>query len=160
MSRPDHILPQRENALHEIVAAQILWDIIVIGGGATGLGTALEAATRGYKVLLLEQSDFAKGTSGKSTKLIHGGVRYLAQGNIKLVREACIERGLLIKNARHLVENKTFIVPVYHFWDLIKYRIGLKLYDWISGSFSMGASYFLPAKKAAGQLPGVIVKNL
>lgn len=160
MSRPDHILPQRENALHEIAAAQILWDIIVIGGGATGLGTALEAATRGYKVLLLEQSDFAKGTSGKSTKLIHGGVRYLAQGNIKLVREASIERGLLIKNARHLVENKTFIVPVYHFWDVIKYRIGLKLYDWISGSFSMGASYFLPAKKAAGQLPGVIVKNL
>jgi len=141
ISQPANIIPDRNQALNEILTAGTLWDIIVIGGGATGLGTALDAAARGYKVLLLEQCDFAKGTSGKSTKLIHGGVRYLAQGNFKLVREASIERGLLCKNAAHLVENKTFIVPVYTFLDAIKYRIGLKLYDWVSGKYSLGPSY-------------------
>ena len=89
------------------------WDVIVIGGGATGLGVALDATTRGYKTLLLEQVDFAKGTSSKSTKLLHGGVRYLAQGNIDLVKEALYERGLLLKNASHLVSNQSFIIPNY-----------------------------------------------
>src|SRR5688500_11800583 len=94
-----------------------VWDLVVIGGGATGLGIALDAASRGYSVLLLEQSDFAKGTSSRSTKLVHGGVRYLAQGNIRLVREASIERGLLLRNAPHLVKNQTFIIPVYSNWN-------------------------------------------
>ena len=160
ISQPANIIPDRNQALNEILTAGTLWDIIVIGGGATGLGTALDSAARGYKVLLLEQCDFAKGTSGKSTKLIHGGVRYLAQGNFKLVREASIERGLLCKNAAHLVENKTFIVPVYTFLDAIKYRIGLKLYDWVSGKYSLGPSYFLNSKKAKEILPAVITKNL
>ncbi|WP_126973290.1 glycerol-3-phosphate dehydrogenase/oxidase [Gynurincola endophyticus] len=119
------------------------FDVIVIGGGATGLGAALEAVTRGYKTLLLEQVDFAKGTSSKSTKLVHGGVRYLAQGDVKLVREASIERGLLVQNAPHLVRNQTFIIPVYSFFDRIKYTIGLKLYDWIAGKLSLGSSVFV-----------------
>ena len=89
------------------------WDIIIIGGGATGLGTAVDAATRGYKTLLLEQHDFAKGTSSRSTKLVHGGVRYLAQGNIKLVREALKERGLLLKNAPHVTTSLSFVLPCY-----------------------------------------------
>src|SRR3954468_18717062 len=87
------------------------WDCVIIGGGATGLGVALDAATRGYSTLLLEQYDFAKGTSGRSTKLVHGGVRYLAQGNISLVYEALHERGILLKNAPHLVKPQSFIIP-------------------------------------------------
>lgn len=93
------------------------WDVIVIGGGATGLGVALDSATRGFKTLLLEQIDFSKGTSSRSTKLVHGGVRYLAQGNIDLVKEALYERGLLLKNAPHLVSNQSFIIPNYNWWD-------------------------------------------
>ena len=105
------------------------WDVLVIGGGASGLGVALEAATRGYATLLLEQADFAKGTSSRSTKLIHGGVRYLAQGDVRLVREASIERGLLYRNAPHLVKKLSFIIPVYGFFNRLRYTIGLKLYD-------------------------------
>src|SRR5688500_3443041 len=129
----------RDKALEEI-SHQVEWDVLVIGGGATGLGVALDAVSRGYKTLLIEQADFAKGTSSRSTKLVHGGVRYLAQGDIKLVREACIERGLLQKNAPHLVKNQTFIIPVYNYWDKIKYAIGLKVYDWIAGRLSLGRS--------------------
>ena len=92
------------------------WDIIVIGGGATGLGVAVDAASRGYKTLLLEQSDFAKGTSSRSTKLVHGGVRYLQQGDIALVMEALRERGLMISNAPHLVSNRSFVIPSYEWW--------------------------------------------
>ncbi|MEO7802307.1 MAG: glycerol-3-phosphate dehydrogenase/oxidase [Ginsengibacter sp.] len=131
------------------------WDIVVIGGGSTGLGTALEAATRGYKVLLVEQSDFAKSTSGKSTKLIHGGVRYLAQGNIRLVREANVERGLLIKNAPHLVNDQQFIIPVYSQWERLKYLAGLKLYDWIAGWSSLGSTRFVKASEVVKAMPGL-----
>src|SRR5215213_5414899 len=106
-----------------------LWDIIIIGGGATGLGIAVDAASRGYKTLLLEQSDFAKGTSSRSTKLVHGGVRYLAQGNLRLVYEALHERGLLLQNAPHLVKKQAFIVPCYSLTDKFKYLAGLKFYD-------------------------------
>src|SRR5215813_362287 len=102
------------------------WDIVVIGGGATGVGCALDAASRGLDVLLLEQHDFGKGTSSRSTKLVHGGVRYLAQGNISLVREALKERGILLKNAPHLVHNLAFVVPCYSLWQKIFYGIGLK----------------------------------
>ncbi len=149
----------RNIAIQQLNSGKI-WDVLVIGGGSTGLGTALEAASRGYSTLLLEQSDFAKSTSGKSTKLVHGGVRYLAQGNIKLVREANIERGLLFKNAPHLVKNQSFIIPVYNLWDKIKYTIGLKLYDWIAGSWSLGSSNFISANKVIGKIPAINKKNL
>jgi glycerol-3-phosphate dehydrogenase len=137
-----------------------LWDVLIIGGGATGLGTALDAASRGYSVLLLEQSDFAKGTSSRSTKLVHGGVRYLAQGDVRLVREASVERGLLNRNAPHLVRNQTFIIPIYTWFDRIKYTIGLKLYDWIAGRLSLGSSNFISRKETLEQLPGIKTKGL
>ena len=136
------------------------WDIIVIGGGASGLGIALDATARGYKTLLLEQSDFAKGTSSRSTKLVHGGVRYLAQGDIKLVREASIERGLLYQNAPHLVKNQTFIVPVYTLFDKLKYLIGLKLYDKIAGKLSLGPSLLISKKETLQKMPGLRSKGL
>ena len=131
------------------------WDLLVIGGGATGLGVALDAVARGYKTLLVEQADFAKGTSSRSTKLVHGGVRYLAQGDIRLVREASIERGLLYRNPPHLVKNLSFIIPIYHYWDMLKYTIGLKLYDWISGKLTLGSSIFISRKKTLAALPGI-----
>src|SRR6267154_2112751 len=105
------------------------WDCCIIGGGATGLGTAIDAASRGFKTLLVEQHDFAKGTSSRSTKLVHGGVRYLQQGNIKLVTEALKERGLLLQNAPHLVHNLPFVVPNYMWWETPFYGLGLKLYQ-------------------------------
>jgi len=116
--------------------SEIKWDIIVIGGGATGLGVALDGASRGYKTLLLEQSDFAKGTSSRSTKLVHGGVRYMAQGDLFLVMEALHERGLMLKNAPHLTSNQEFVIPVYTLWDAIMYSVGLKFYDLLAGRLS------------------------
>ena len=129
------------------------WDIIVIGGGATGLGIAFDAVTRGYKTLLLEQSDFSKGTSSRSTKLVHGGVRYMAQGNILLVFEALHERGLMLKNAPHLTTNQEFVIPVYTLWDVFLYTVGLKFYDLLAGRLSMGKSYFISSAKALKRLP-------
>ncbi len=114
------------------------WDICIIGGGATGLGVAVDAASRGYTTLLLEQYDFAKGTSSRATKLVHGGVRYLQQGNIKLVMEALHERGILRRNAPHLVKDLSFIVPNYKWWEGPYYGIGLKVYDWMDGSLGLG----------------------
>lgn len=119
------------------------WDICIIGGGATGLGTALDAVSRGFKTILLEQFDFAKGTSSRSTKLVHGGVRYLQQGNIKLVMEALKERGLLLNNAPHLVHNQQFVVPNYKWWEKPFYGIGLKIYDKMAGKLGLGPSEFL-----------------
>ena len=116
--------------------SEIKWDIIVIGGGATGLGVALDGASRGYKTLLLEQSDFAKGTSSRSTKLVHGGVRYMAQGDLLQVMEALHERGLMLKNAPHLTSNQEFVIPVYTLWDAIMYTVGLKFYDLLAGRLS------------------------
>src|SRR5215218_5801979 len=142
----DTTIVNRDAQLKKI-AETPLWDILVIGGGATGLGVALDAIARGYKTLLVEQADFAKGTSSRSTKLVHGGVRYLAQGDIQLVREASIERGLLCRNAPHLVKNQTFIIPVYSYWDMLKYTVGLKVYDWISGKLTLGSSVFISRKK-------------
>ena len=101
------------------------WDMIVIGGGATGMGIAVDAASRGYDVLLLEQHDFGKGTSSRSTKLVHGGVRYLKQGNLALVREALQERGLLMRNAPHLVHERAFVIPNYRWWERPYYSMGL-----------------------------------
>src|SRR5690606_1673193 len=146
--------PNREEYLDRL-SKEADWDVIVIGGGATGLGIALDATTRGYRTLLVEQSDFAKGTSSRSTKLVHGGVRYLAQGNVRLVREASIERGILHRNAPHLVRDQTFIVPVYSRWDSLKYTIGLKLYDWIAGTLGLGDSVFISRKAVIEALPGI-----
>ncbi|WP_022802334.1 glycerol-3-phosphate dehydrogenase/oxidase [Deinococcus ficus] len=124
------------------------WDILVIGGGASGLGTAVEAATRGHRTLLLEGHDYAKGTSSRSTKLVHGGVRYLAQGNVSLVREALRERGLLRKNAPHLVHDLGFLVPAYDWWAGPFYGIGLKLYDLLAGKLNLGSSKYLDKTEA------------
>ena len=128
------------------------WDVIVIGGGATGLGVALDSVTRGYKTLLLEQVDFAKGTSSRSTKLVHGGVRYLAQGNIDLVKEALYERGLLSKNAPHLVKNQSFIIPNYRWYEGMFYTVGLKVYDFLAGKLSLGKSLHINKKETMNRL--------
>lgn len=152
--------PDRNALLNLAANTSFIWDVLVIGGGATGLGIALDAVMRGYNTLLLEQSDFAKGTSSRSTKLVHGGVRYLAQGNVGLVREASIERGLLQKNAPHLVKNQTFIIPIYNLIDRIKYTIGLKLYDWIASRLSLGSSVFISRKKTIEAMPGLKTKSL
>ncbi|OWP62561.1 FAD-dependent oxidoreductase [Hymenobacter amundsenii] len=125
------------------LSSQPEWDLLVIGGGATGLGVALDGLSRGYRTLLLERDDFAKGTSSRSTKLVHGGVRYLAQGDVGLVREALHERGLLLQNAPHLVENQDFVIPNYSWWGGPFYTIGLKLYDWLAGRRSFGDSRHL-----------------
>lgn len=150
---------KREEHLQELDKTD-LWDIIIIGGGATGLGAAVDAASRGYKTLLLEQVDFAKGTSSRSTKLVHGGVRYLAQGNIGLVNEALHERGLLLQNAQHLVKKQSFIIPCYSWFDKIKYLIGLKLYDWLSGKYSFGKSRSLTRDEVIGAIPEIEAKGL
>jgi glycerol-3-phosphate dehydrogenase len=119
----------RDEMVRGLAEQSAPWDLIVIGGGATGLGTAVDAASRGYRTLLLEQGDFAQGTSSRSTKLIHGGVRYLQQGNLKLVRQSLRERGLLSRNAPHLVSHLAFVVPNYTWWEGPFYGAGLKLYD-------------------------------
>ncbi|MCB0746151.1 MAG: glycerol-3-phosphate dehydrogenase/oxidase [Ignavibacteriales bacterium] len=137
-----------------------LWDFIIIGGGATGIGCAIEAASRGYKTLLLEQSDFAKGTSGRSTKLVHGGVRYLQQGNISLVLEALKERGVLRRNAPHLVHDLPFIVPNYDWWEGPFYGIGLKLYDALAGKEGFGASKLLSKEETLKHIPTIEQKGL
>ena len=123
----------RDDMIGKMEVPGLLWDIIVIGGGASGLGIALEAVTRGYKTLLLEKWDFAKGTSSRSTKLIHGGVRYLAQGNISLVMEALRERGRLKRNASHLVKDLPFVIPCYTWWEIVMYTVGLTFYDLLAG---------------------------
>ncbi len=151
---------QREQLTDALSHPEKSWDIIVVGGGATGLGTALDAASRGYKTLLLEQADFAKGTSSRSTKLVHGGVRYLAQGDIGLVREALYERGLLFKNAAHLVKNESFIIPNYKWWAGAFYTIGLTFYDLLAGKLSFGRSKHISKRETLDRLPGIRQKGL
>jgi glycerol-3-phosphate dehydrogenase len=136
------------------------WDMIVVGGGATGVGVAIDAATRGYDLLLLEQSDFGKGTSSRSTKLIHGGVRYLEQGNLSLVMEALKERGLLLQNAPHLVCNLGFVVPNYDWWEAPFYGIGLKLYNLLAGKYGFGASRILSKEETLERLPTIRTEGL
>ncbi len=139
---------------------KIEWDIIVIGGGATGLGIAVDAAQRGYRVLLLEKNDFAKGTSSRSTKLVHGGVRYLAQGNLKLVIEALRERGFLLKNAPHLTRVQEFVIPAYSYWQKWYYGIGLLVYDMLSNKLSLGRPSILTRKSTLSLLPSILKKKL
>jgi glycerol-3-phosphate dehydrogenase len=136
------------------------WDIAVIGGGATGMGIAVDAASRGYATCLLEQSDFGKGTSSRSTKLIHGGVRYLRQGNIALVIEALQERGLLRQNAPHLVGELAFVVPTYRWWETPYYGLGLRLYDLLAGTYGFGKSRMLSAGEALARLPTLQQRGL
>ncbi|MCF8053781.1 MAG: glycerol-3-phosphate dehydrogenase/oxidase [Deltaproteobacteria bacterium] len=151
---------KRAEMLQRLSREGELWDVIVVGGGATGLGVAVDAANRGYKTLLLEQSDFAQGTSSRSTKLIHGGVRYLKQGNISLVLEALHERGLLLRNAPHLVRHQSFIVPAYDWWDGPFYGIGLKLYDMLAGELGFGASQHLSRRETIKRIPTVASEGL
>lgn len=137
-----------------------LWDILIIGGGATGLGIAVDAASRGFRTLLIEQHDFAKGTSSRSTKLIHGGVRYLKQGNVRLVIEALKERGLLCQNAPHLVSHLPFLVPNYHWWEGPFYGIGLKIYDLLAGKLGIEKSMHLSQEEVLERLPTLEPKDL
>ncbi|WP_128330233.1 glycerol-3-phosphate dehydrogenase/oxidase [Apibacter sp. HY039] len=136
------------------------WDVIIIGGGSSGLGAAVDAATRGYKTILFEAHDFAKATSSRSTKLLHGGVRYLAQGDIALVKEALRERGLLEKNASHLAKKQVFVIPNYKWIDGPFYTIGLKIYDMLSKKLSLGKSEHINKKKTLEMLPTVEPKGL
>ncbi len=136
------------------------WDMIIVGGGATGVGVAIDASTRGYDVLLLERSDFGKGTSSRSTKLVHGGVRYLEQGNVSLVMEALKERGLLARNAPHMVKNLAFVVPTYDWWESPFYGIGLKLYDLLAGKYGFGASRLLSREQTLERLPTLNTEGL
>jgi glycerol-3-phosphate dehydrogenase len=136
------------------------WDMIVVGGGATGVGVAIDAATRGYDVLLVEQSDFGKGTSSRSTKLAHGGVRYLEQGNIGLVMEALKERGLLLQNAPHIVHDLAFVVPNYDWWEAPFYGLGLKLYQLLAGKYGFGVSRILSKEETLERLPTLKTEGL
>lgn len=136
------------------------YDLAIIGGGATGLGLALDAASRGYSVVLIDATDFAKGTSSRSTKLVHGGVRYLAQGNVSLVYEALHERTTLLHNAKHLAQPLAFILPCYKFWELPFYGIGLLLYDALSGRRSLGHTRFWGAKETLKNVPNLHTEGL
>jgi glycerol-3-phosphate dehydrogenase len=150
---------KRENVLSKLDSQEV-WDVIIIGGGASGLGTAIESVTRGYKTLLLEQHDFTKGTSSRSTKLVHGGVRYLSQGNIPLVFEALRERGFLKKNAPHLVSNLSFLIPSYSWWSIPFYTIGLTVYDLLAWRLSFGRSKPQTRSKTIAHIPTINKTNL
>jgi glycerol-3-phosphate dehydrogenase len=151
MNRGEKFNQLRENAE---------FDIVIIGGGATGLGCAVDAASRGYKTLLLEKYDFAKGTSSRSTKLVHGGVRYLAQGNIHLVREALLERGRMLRNAPHVCHKLGFVVPIYHWWDKYYYGFGLWIYEFLSAKFSLGKTKILSKENTLKHLPDLDLTDL
>jgi glycerol-3-phosphate dehydrogenase len=150
----------RTTMLRRATESEGPWDFLVIGGGASGVGVALDAASRGYSVLLLEQSDFGKGTSSRSTKLVHGGVRYLQQGNIPLVMEALRERGRLRRNAPHLVKDLEFIVPNYVWWEAPFYGIGMKVYDALAGKYGFGSSRNLSREETVARLPTIETEGL
>jgi glycerol-3-phosphate dehydrogenase len=152
--------PIDRNVLHARLRDVAPWDAVIIGGGATGLGIAVDAAARGLRVALIEQRDFASGTSSRSTKLIHGGVRYLAQGNVKLVREALAERAVLLKIAPDIVHPLEFVVPCYRFGEREFMRIGLGLYDLLAGKASLGPTRWLSREQTLRRLPGVQPKGL
>lgn len=157
--KPNHNrnpMTQKTTSRSDIIAAiksTATWDVLVIGGGASGLGAALESASRGYRTLLLEANDYAKGTSSRSTKLVHGGVRYLAQGNIPLVKEALYERGILKKNAPHLVHDMGFLIAAYQWWSMPFYGIGLKVYDFLAGKLNLKPSRFVSRQTALQLIP-------
>jgi glycerol-3-phosphate dehydrogenase len=146
---------KRENMLKQARERTQPWDMIIVGGGATGAGVAVDAATRGYSTLLLEQHDFGKGTSSRSTKLVHGGVRYLEQGNVSLVMEALKERGLLRQNAPHLVSELACVVPSYAWWEGPFYGVGLKLYELLAFKYGFGKSQQISKEETLQRLPNV-----
>lgn len=150
----------RNKQIKQIADESIIWDFIVVGGGATGLGTAVDAASRGFKVVLLEQADFTKATSSRSTKLVHGGVRYLAQGDVSLVIEALRERGLMKKNAPHLVKDQRFIIGNYKWWEKPFYTIGLTIYDILAGKLGLGRSLPMSKKSVIKEIPQIETKGL
>src|SRR5688572_13456913 len=146
--------------LERIDAARTPWDVVIIGGGATGVGVALDAASRGYSTVLVERGDFAQGTSSRSTKLIHGGVRYLRQGNVSLVLEALRERAVLRKNAPHLVSDLPFVVPIYDWWEGPFYGAGLKVYDLLAGRHGFGRSHLLSRDETIARIPTIESEGL
>jgi glycerol-3-phosphate dehydrogenase len=150
----------RQQMLNRVLERTEPWDIVIIGGGASGVGSAVDAASRGYEALLLEQSDFGKGTSSRSTKLVHGGVRYLEQGNISLVMEALRERGILRQNAPHLVSDLAFVVPRYDWWEAPFYGLGLKIYDLLAGKYNFGPSQILSREETLERLPTIKPEGL
>jgi glycerol-3-phosphate dehydrogenase len=153
------LLTRREDLLARLETPKV-YDMAIVGGGATGLGLALDAAARGYSVVLVESNDFAKGTSSRSTKLVHGGVRYLAQGNIALVREALHERSTLLHNAPHIAQPLPFVMPCYAWWEKPFYGLGLKMYDALAGKSGLGQTEFLSRQETLGCLPSVRAEGL
>lgn len=151
---------KRLDMLNRLHSHSAEWDVIVVGGGATGVGVAIDAASRGYDALLLEGHDFGKGTSSRSTKLVHGGVRYLEQGNVSLVMEALKERGILRQNAPHLVSDLAFIVPNYDWWEAPFYGLGLKIYNILSGKYGFGSSQLLSREETLQRLPTINPEGL
>ncbi len=137
------------------ISKKKIWDLVIIGGGSSGLGIAVDSASRGYKTLLIEKYDFSKGTSSRSTKLVHGGVRYLQNGDISLVIEALRERGIMRKNAPHLVRDLSFVIPSYDWWNSPFYGIGLKIYDMMSGKLGLGPSTLLSRDEIIKLIPNV-----
>jgi len=150
----------REEMVRKVREKREPWDIAVIGGGATGMGVAVDAASRGLSVVLVEAHDFGKGTSSRSTKLVHGGVRYLEQGNVPLVMSALKERGIMRRNAPHLVHDLAFVVPNYSWWEAPFYGIGLKLYDLLAGKYGFGASKLLSREQTLERLPALDPEGL
>lgn len=153
------LLTNRAQLLDRLAQPHV-YDLAVVGGGATGLGVALDAAARGFSVVVVDSHDFAKGTSSRATKLVHGGVRYLAQGNIALVREALHERATLLQNAPHLAQPLPFVMPSYHFWEAPFYGAGLKMYDALAGKAGLGATQFLGRDHTLACLPTARIEGL
>jgi glycerol-3-phosphate dehydrogenase len=150
----------RSASLTQLTQRDDRWDIAVIGGGATGVGIAVDAASRGYTVCLLERGDFGKGTSSRSTKLIHGGVRYLQQGQLAFVREALRERDILRRNAPHLIRDLPFVVPSYAWWDRPLYGLGMKLYDLLAIRHGFGGSRWLSRQAVLERIPTIVADRL
>src|SRR5580692_9008841 len=151
---------KRSDVLRKLGEQVEPWDVLVIGGGSSGFGAAVDAASRGYRTLLVERFDFAKGTSSRSTKLVHGGVRYLEQFDLTLVLDALRERGHMLRNAPHLVHDLSFVVPAYSYPSLPYYGLGLKVYELLSGSLSLGRSEFLSRTSTLDRLPGLVGDGL
>jgi len=151
---------KRDEMISRVKRRDTAWDIVIIGGGAVGAGVAVDASTRGFDVLLIEREDFGKGTSSRSTKLVHGGVRYLEQGNISLVMEALKERGLLLRNAPHIVHDLPFVVPNYSWWEAPFYGIGMKVYDLLAGKYNFGRSKVLSLAETLERLPTIQQEGL
>ena len=158
--RPNISIMNRKAFINQLADESIIWDLVIVGGGATGLGIAVDAASRGFNVVLLEQSDFTKATSSRSTKLVHGGVRYLAQGDVGLVVEALRERGLMKKNAPHLVKDQRFIIGNYKWWEKPLYSIGLTIYDMLAGSKGLGRSLSMSKKAVLKEVPQIATSGL